>query len=145
DDMGLGKTMQVLALLLVLRRTPDADRRTSLIVAPASLLANWEAEIAGHAPALRTLVAHPSAMPPAGLKALSAERLADVDLVITSYGSLMRQPSLLAIPWRLAVIDEAQAIKNPGTRQTRAVKQIDARARIALTGTPVENRLGDLW
>jgi len=130
---------------LMLRRNPDEDRRTSLIVAPASLLANWEAEIARHAPSLRALVAHPSGMPSAELRALDATRLTNVDVVITSYGSLMRSPSLLALKWRVAVLDEAQAIKNPGARQTKAVKQLDARARIALTGTPVENRLGDLW
>ena len=79
------------------------------------------------------------------MKALDRDRLADVDLVITSYGSLLRVPALLDMPWRLAVLDEAQAIKNPGAKQTRAAKQLDARARIALTGTPVENRLGDLW
>jgi non-specific serine/threonine protein kinase len=145
DDMGLGKTMQVLALLLVRRRHSDGGRRTSLLVAPASLLANWASEIARFAPSLRTLVAHPSAMPVTELQALDSGRLADVDLVITSYGSLLRIPGLAKIPWYLAVLDEAQAIKNPGARQTRAAKQLDAHARIALTGTPVENRLGDLW
>jgi SNF2 family DNA or RNA helicase len=65
--------------------------------------------------------------------------------VITSYGSLLRVPALLSMPWRLAILDEAQAIKSPAARQTHAAKQIDARARIALSGTPVENRLGDLW
>ena len=79
------------------------------------------------------------------LCALDENRLADVDLVITSYGTLLRAPALLTSKWRLAVLDEAQAIKNPGARQTRAAKQLDAGARIALTGTPVENRLGDLW
>ncbi len=145
DDMGLGKTLQVLALLLVLRQGHVGDRRTSLVVAPASLLANWESEIARHAPALRALVVHPSAMPAAELRDFGDHRLTGVDLVITSYGSLLRIPSLLTIPWQLAVLDEAQAIKNPGARQTRAAKQIHARARIVLTGTPVENRLGDLW
>ena len=159
DDMGLGKTMQVLALLLVRRQQPrrrsnaetaehakiDIGRRTSLLVAPASLLANWEAEIARFAPSLRTLVAHPSVMAAADLQALDQDRLAGVDLVITSYGSLLRLPGLAKIPWQLAVLDEAQAIRNPGARQTRAAKQLDAHARIALTGTPVENRLGDLW
>ena len=81
----------------------------------------------------------------AELKALDRDRIAGVDLVITSYGSLLRVPALLAMPWRLAILDEAQAIKTPGAKQTRAAKQIDARARIALSGTPVENRLGDLW
>jgi non-specific serine/threonine protein kinase len=82
--MGLGKTVQVLALLLVLRRHADLDRRTSIIVAPASLLANWEAAIARHAPSLKAIVAHPSAMPQAELRSLDTARFADVDLVITS-------------------------------------------------------------
>jgi non-specific serine/threonine protein kinase len=146
DDMGLGKTMQVLALLLVLRRQPDdRRRRTSVIVAPASLVANWQSEVRRFAPSLRTLIAHPSVTPAADLQALDSSSLMDVDLVITSYGTLMRTPALATIPWELAVLDEAQAIKNPSAKQTRAVKQLDARARIALTGTPVENRLGDLW
>ncbi|HWF85457.1 MAG TPA: DEAD/DEAH box helicase [Vicinamibacterales bacterium] len=147
DDMGLGKTMQVLALLLVLRARAarDETRRTSVLVAPASLLANWAAEIERFAPTLTAIIAHPSAMTSAELKALDRDRIAGVDLVITSYGSLLRVPALLATPWRLAILDEAQAIKTPGAKQTRAAKQIDARARIALSGTPVENRLGDLW
>ena len=162
DDMGLGKTMQVLALMLVLRRDarrfkaeapqpaggkPEDPmrRRTSLLIAPASLLANWASEIERFAPSLKALVVHPSEMPAADMRAIDRDRLADVDLVITSYGSLLRAPELLRVPWHLAVLDEAQAIKNPGARQTRAAKQIDAHARIALTGTPVENRLGDLW
>jgi non-specific serine/threonine protein kinase len=145
DDMGLGKTMQVLALMLVLRRKNAGARRTSLLVAPASLLANWSSEIERFAPTLKALIAHPSAMPAAELRALDTNRLKDVDLVITSYGSLLRSPELRQIQWRLAVLDEAQAIKNPGAKQTRTVKLLDAQARIALTGTPVENRLGDLW
>jgi superfamily II DNA or RNA helicase len=147
DDMGLGKTMQVLALLLVMRAraAPDETRRTSLLVAPASLLANWAAEIERFAPTLTAIIAHPSAMTGAELTAFDRDRIAGIDLVITSYGSLLRVPALLATPWRLAILDEAQAIKTPGAKQTRATKQIDARARIALSGTPVENRLGDLW
>jgi SNF2 family DNA or RNA helicase len=147
DDMGLGKTMQVLALLLVMRArtTPEKTRRTNLLVAPASLLANWAAEIERFAPTLTAIIAHPSAMTSEELKALDRDRIAGVDLVITSYGSLLRVPALLATPWRLAILDEAQAIKTPGAKQTRAAKQIDAQARIALSGTPVENRLGDLW
>jgi non-specific serine/threonine protein kinase len=147
DDMGLGKTMQVLALLLVLRKraAPDDTRRTSILVAPASLLANWAAEIARFAPGLRAVIAHPSAMTATELKTFDPANIADVDLVITSYGSLLRVPALLATHWRLAILDEAQAIKTPYAKQTRAAKQIDARSRIALSGTPVENRLGDLW
>src|SRR5207302_4283359 len=96
-------------------------------------------------PSLKVVVAHPSAMPASELRALDASRLAGADLVITSYGTLVRAPELLKIAWQFAVIDEAQAIKNPSAKQTRAVKRLNAQARIALTGTPVENRLGDLW
>jgi hypothetical protein len=145
DDMGLGKTVQVLALLLVLRRQAGRQRKPSLIVAPASLLANWASEAARFAPGLRVLVAHPSAMSDADLKTLDASRLQGVDLVITSYGSLLRLPWPAAVVWRLAVLDEAQAIKNPEAKQARATKKLRAEARIALTGTPIENRLGDLW
>ena len=145
DDMGLGKTIQVLSLLLVLKRQESAKPQPSLLVAPASLLANWGSEIERFAPGLKALIAHPSALPAAELKTLDAARLRDIDLVITSYGSLLRVPWMAEFSWRLAVLDEAQAIKNPDAKQTRAVKQLKARARLALTGTPVENRLGDLW
>lgn len=140
DDMGLGKTIQVLSLLLTLERP-----RPSLLVAPASLLANWQAEAERFTPTLRCLVAHPSAMSQEALRALDDERLSGVDLVITSYGTLMRSPNLQAVRWHLAVADEAQALKNPGAKQTKAVKALKSDARIALTGTPVENRLSDLW
>jgi non-specific serine/threonine protein kinase len=143
DDMGLGKTMQVIALLLTSRRGSVAPPH--LLVAPASLLGNWTSELARFAPSLRAVVAHPSAMPAAELGAVRAPDLARVDLVITSYGTLARAPWLAATRWGLAILDEAQAIKNPGTKQARAVKALEARARVALTGTPVENRLGDLW
>jgi len=147
DDMGLGKTIQVLALLLALKEEdrPAAARASSVLVAPASLLANWAAEIERFAPSLKVLVAHPSVLSAAALNSLDAAQLARVDLVITSYGSLLRLPALCAMRWKLAVLDEAQAIKNPAAKQTRAVKKLDALARIALTGTPVENRLADLW
>jgi superfamily II DNA or RNA helicase len=145
DDMGLGKTIQVLSLLLVLKREDRGAPRASLLVAPASLLANWAAEIARFTPNLNALIAHPSAMPAAELRALDQEQLADVDLVITSYGSLSRLPWLETTRWRLVVLDEAQAIKNPGAKQTRLAKTLAARSHIALTGTPVENRLSDLW
>ena len=145
DDMGLGKTIQVLALLLTLRSEEEGERRPNLLVAPASLLANWEAERARFAPDLKALIAHPSAMPAEQLKALAPERFKGLDLVITSYGSLLRLPALSKTKWGLVVIDEAQAIKNPEAKQTRAVKALESRVRIALTGTPVENRLSDLW
>jgi len=151
DDMGLGKTIQVLSLLSVLKKESrnSADgtqqRSTSVLVAPASLLANWAAEIERFAPNLRTLIAHTSALPAVELQDLNVGKLAGVDLVITSYGSLSRWPWLQNVQWRVAVLDEAQAIKNPGAKQTRAAKTLDAATRIALTGTPVENRLSDLW
>jgi SNF2-related domain/SNF2 Helicase protein/Helicase conserved C-terminal domain len=144
DDMGLGKTIQVLALLLV-HRKGDTKRLPSLLVAPASLLANWAAEIERFAPSLAAVIAHPSAMPAEELKSIAPEKLAATDLVITSYGSLVRIPWLQSTAWQLAVLDEAQAVKNPDAKQTRAAKRLSARARIALTGTPIENRLGDLW
>ena len=153
DDMGLGKTIQVLALLLVLKNQADAQRpakstprvKPSLLVVPASLLANWASEIARFAPSLKVLLAHPSAVPASELKAFDPQRLAQFDLVITSYGTLVRLPSLTDTAWRIVIIDEAQAIKNPNAKQTRATKQLGAEARVALTGTPIENRLADLW
>ncbi len=145
DDMGLGKTIQVLSLLLVLRRAQGDSRRPSILVAPASLLSNWAAEIERFAPSLKAMIAHTSAMTSDELKSVDPSRLGGIDLVITSYGSLLRIPWLATTKWHLAVLDEAQAIKNPNARQTRAAKKLEARARIALTGTPIENRLGDLW
>ena len=144
DDMGLGKTIQVLALLLILKRE-EVHPIPSLLVAPASLLANWAAEAERFCPSLRLLVAHPSERPVEELRALDAERLRGTDLVVTSYGTLLRLPMLQDLPWRVVILDEAQAIKNPGTKQTRQVKKLQAQSRIALTGTPVENRLSDLW
>jgi superfamily II DNA or RNA helicase len=145
DDMGLGKTIQVLSLLLAERNGIKASRRPSLLVAPASLLANWAAEVERFAPTLTFVIAHPSAMPAKEVKSLAPETLSAVDLVMTSYGSLLRIPWLARTSWELVVLDEAQAIKNAAAKQTRAAKALDARARIALTGTPIENRLGDLW
>ena len=145
DDMGLGKTIQVLSLLLVLQRQAGSRPRPSLLVVPASLLGNWAAEIERFSPTLKTLVVHPSALPANELKSLDPERLNGIDLVITTYASLLRLPWIAGSSWRLAILDEAQTIKNPAAQQTRAVKKLKADARLALTGTPVENRLGDLW
>ncbi|MCL2716117.1 MAG: DEAD/DEAH box helicase [Alphaproteobacteria bacterium] len=145
DDMGLGKTIQVLSLLLVLKKKGQAGAKPSLLVAPASLLANWAAEIARFAPSLQAVVVHPSAGGIEELKAQNGDGLAGIDLAITSYGYLTRAPFLSARNWRLVILDEAQAIKNPGAKQTREVKRLRGDSRIALTGTPIENRLGDLW
>ena len=138
DDMGLGKTIQVLSLLLV----EQAAAQPSLLIAPASLLGNWAAEIEKFAPGLKAAIVHPSAMSADQIKQFNP---ADHDLAITSYGSLLRMPALAATAWRFVILDEAQAIKNPAARQTKAAKALQAKARIALTGTPVENHLGDLW
>ncbi len=143
DDMGLGKTLQVLALLVMLKA--DGQGGPALVVAPASLLGNWQAEAARFAPGLRVCVAHRSATEDAALPGRTQGDLAAVDVVLTTYATLARDDELRALQWRLCVLDEAQAIKNPGTRQTRAVKQLRADTRIAMTGTPVENRLSDLW
>lgn len=146
DDMGLGKTIQVLALLSALKGQRTA--KPSLLVLPASLLANWKAEMARFTPTLRALFVHPAEMPKDELDRMVADparTLRNADLVVTTYGMLLRQPWLLKTQWQLAVLDEAQAIKNPGARQTKTVKQLQADARIILTGTPVENRLSDLW
>ncbi len=144
DDMGLGKTIQVLALLLT-QRHREGSPAPSVLVAPASLLANWAAEAARFAPSLRLLVAHPSFTEPDRLKAITPQSLGDIDLVVTSYGTLSRLNWLTEVQWRLAVLDEAQAIKNPNAKQTRAVKALHSGCRIALTGTPIENNLRDLW
>ena len=146
DDMGLGKTIQVLALLLVLRaKRGSTAAQPSLLVAPASLLANWMAEIEKFAPSLKARIVHPSAMTAAEARQFTPDHACGLDLVITSYGSLLRSPGLAQAAWRLAILDEAQAVKNPQAKQTKAVKVLKAESRIALTGTPVENHLGDLW
>jgi len=146
DDMGLGKTIQVLSLLLLERRRSKGPAgMPSLLVAPASLLANWSVEIDKFAPELKARIVHPSAMTATGLKTFGPADTAGLDLVITSYGSLLRIPTLAEVAWRFVLVDEAQAIKNSAAKQTRAAKALKAQARIALTGTPVENHLGDLW
>ena len=148
DDMGLGKTIQVLSLLLALKEKKKSSAKPSLLVLPASLLANWKAEMKRFAPTLMASFIHPSETEKTLLAAMAGkagEVLAKTDVVLTTYGMLLRQKWLLDMEWRLVILDEAQAIKNPSARQTKTVKQLKADARIALTGTPVENRLSDLW
>ena len=143
DDMGLGKTIQVLGLLSLSRRHREPG--TDLLVVPASLVDNWRLEIERFAPQLKVLIAHPSHMPSPELKQLSKNAVDAHDAVITTYGTAMRTEWMKTHAWRNVILDEAQAIKNSGAKQTKAVKALDSRWRLALTGTPVENRLGDLW
>jgi len=150
DDMGLGKTIQVLAALL--RHKQYTRRRKALspsvLVVPASLLGNWKAEAARFAPSLHLLLAHPSETSRRTLDELVAgpvKELLHTDLVVTTYSMVSRLEWLSEVDWQWVILDEAQAIKTPSTRQSRAVKKLKGESRVALTGTPVENRLGDLW
>ena len=136
DDMGLGKTLQVIAFLLSLK---EYGRRVrALVVCPASLLGNWRAECSKFAPDLRISIAHHTVKP-------VDYDMDEADVVITTYLQVVKREDLQRKAWGVVILDEAQAIKNPGTTQTKAVKRLQARHRIALTGTPVENRPGDLW
>lgn len=145
DDMGLGKTVQVLALLLRTRQVDD--RPPSLLVLPTSLIPNWLAEAQRFAPSLHITVAHSSAGRDAAQATLYTRgRLwQGADAVLTTYGMLHRDDRLAETTWDLVVYDEAQALKTPSTRRARAARTIRGRARVILTGTPVENRVGDLW
>jgi non-specific serine/threonine protein kinase len=137
DDMGLGKTLQVLALLVLRKSLAKAGPAApALLVVPASLVANWKAEASRFTPGLDVQIAHGGSAP---------SDVSGADAVVTTYGTLGRAAWIREREWGLVVLDEAQAIKNPAAKQTRTVKALRARSRLALTGTPVENRLGDLW
>ncbi|MDF7823345.1 DEAD/DEAH box helicase [Pontiellaceae bacterium B12227] len=138
DDMGLGKTIQVLAALLR-KKAQMPHAKPALLVVPASLIGNWKREAAQFAPSLKLFIAHRQYGQNASCPDLT------VDLVITTYGMLNRLDWPAETDWSWAILDEAQAIKNHSTRQSKAVRTLKADARIALTGTPIENRLGDLW
>lgn len=138
DDMGLGKTVQFLTLHLARAHAMGADRRPTLVVCPVSVLGNWSREAARFAPDTPVVRYH-------GVDRSLGELAAD-SLVLTTYSVLRRDVAVLAgLEWGLIAADEAQAIKNPLSRTARALRQIPAPARFALTGTPVENRLVDLW
>jgi non-specific serine/threonine protein kinase len=147
DDMGLGKTIQILALLLHFQRN-HTTKSPSLLVVPASLMANWRAEAARFAPDLQICFAHPAETPSDGLVKLASkvkDKSSEVDLVVTTYGMILRLAWLKEVRWYSVILDEAQAIKNPASRQTRSVKELRSDWRVVLTGTPVENHLSDLW
>ena len=136
DDMGLGKTVTLIALHLH-RAAQDPDAGPVLVVCPASLLGNWEDEVARFAPGVPVRRFHGASRDLAGLSR---------GFVLTTYGTMRRDADLLGtIPWDLVVADEAQHVKNPRASTATALRRIDAQARVALTGTPVENNLTELW
>ncbi|GAB3157166.1 DEAD/DEAH box helicase [Micromonospora sonneratiae] len=139
DDMGLGKTVQLLALLA----GDGASTGPTLLVCPMSLVGNWQREADRFTPELRVHVHH-GAERARGAEFATAVR--DADLVVTTYSVAARDAAALAeVDWHRIVVDEAQAIKNAATRQAASVRSLPARHRVAVTGTPVENRLADLW
>lgn len=136
DDMGLGKTLQVICLLLKLKEEGQLGKQKALVVAPTSLLTNWGREVEKFAPDLRYSIFHGS----------NRKLEPDCDLIITSYGVARSDEKKLAKQeWEVLVIDEAQQIKNPQAQISRSIKKIPARQRIAMSGTPVENRLSEYW
>ncbi|NRN64162.1 RNA polymerase-associated protein RapA [Kibdelosporangium sp. 4NS15] len=137
DDMGLGKTVQLLALIAAEGTGPN------LLVCPMSVVGNWQREAARFTPDLRVYVHHGSGRVSGDDL---AAKVAESDLVITTYGVVSRQnEELAALGWHRVVLDEAQNIKNSASKQARAVRALPAAHRVALTGTPVENRLAELW
>ncbi|MEH2231188.1 MAG: DEAD/DEAH box helicase [Nostoc sp.] len=142
DDMGLGKTIQFIAFLLHLKEQ-DALENPTLLVCPTSVLGNWEREVNKFAPSLKILQYHGDKRPKG--KAF-LEAVKKHDLIVTSYSLLHRDiKSLQSVSWQIIVLDEAQNVKNPEAKQSKAVRELEATFRIALTGTPVENRLQELW
>ena len=137
DDMGLGKTLQVIAFLQRLKDDGALDRKKALVVVPTGLLANWEAELDRFAPGLSHFRYHGPGRSLQGF---------DADILLTSYGVARSDAATIGnLKWEVEIIDEAQNIKNTVTAQTKAVKSIPAGSRIAMSGTPVENRLGEYW
>ena len=137
DDMGLGKTVQVIAYLL---DRSDGLERPALIVCPTSVLGNWQRELRRFAPELTVHIHHGPD------RTREADELEEWDVVLTSYALLPRDRRLFTEgSWRVLVLDEAQAVKNPLTHAAQTARQVEAGHRVALTGTPVENRLDDLW
>ncbi len=144
DDMGLGKTVQLIAYLLHQKETTgEAERLPSLIVCPTSVLGNWQKELGRFAPSLDVMLHYGSGRLAGDAFAEAARR---ADVVLTSYATAaLDQETLQAFGWASICLDEAQNIKNAQTKQAAAVRSFPARHRIALTGTPIENRLSELW
>ena len=143
DDMGLGKTIQAIALLLHEREQAESPLPPALLVCPTSVVGNWKREVQRFAPSLRVTIHH-------GADRARGTDFVDMahqhDLVISTYGLVRRDVDVLQkVPWSDVILDEAQNIKNPRAKQTQAIRQLQAANRVALTGTPVENRLSELW
>lgn len=138
DDMGLGKTVQMIAFLEYCRVHYGGK---ALLVIPASLIGNWQKEIEKFAPELNYQILHKSSLKSSDELYIDKQAF----LCITTYGMAVRFDALKSIKWNYLILDEAQAIKNPGTKQTKSIKEIPSNMRIAMTGTPIENRLSDLW
>ncbi len=137
DDMGLGKTLQVIATLQKLREDGALEQGKAIIIVPTSLLTNWQKELARFAPELSVDVFHGSRRELASLRP---------DVLLTTFGiARSKAKTLQTLAWQIMVVDEAQNIKNPAAAQTRAVKAIPAKSCIAMSGTPVENRLSEYW
>jgi SNF2 family DNA or RNA helicase len=138
DDMGLGKTVQTIAMLLAVKQ--EDKRIRALIVAPTSVVTNWERELARFAPTLRVALWHGAD------RKEQAEQVAEAEVVITSYALLRRDEEFLTtLDLTYAILDEAQHIKNPLSATAAAAKRLRAKRRLALTGTPIENRLSEIW
>lgn len=140
DDMGLGKTVQIIALLSYLKN----KKEKSLIVLPVSLIGNWIDEIEKFAPYFSYYILHRSENKKLE-KAKNIFNNDNIDIFITSYGMASKIEWLKEVTWDNLIIDEAQAIKNPGTKRSKSIKELRSKFKVALTGTPIENRLGDLW
>ena len=146
DDMGLGKTLQVISLLLWAKRRGGKDKRPSIVVAPTSLVYNWMAEIKRFAPEMHVVAGEGSQSARAQTIARLAAEDCDIDVYLTSYPLIRRDISHLQhVQFRFAILDEAQYIKNAMSVGAGAVKQLKAKTRFALTGTPMENHPGELW
>lgn len=151
DDMGLGKTIQVISLLLQLKQAKTSDKKgrlPAMLVLPTSLLGNWQREIERFAPSLNLLIYHRSTLDAKTMEQIASDprsELEGVDVMAITYGLARRAKWLANVRWKLVVLDEAQAIKNANSAQSKAIKKIPCDGRLALTGTPVENHLGDLW
>jgi SNF2 family DNA or RNA helicase len=142
DDMGLGKTIQLIAFLVYLKEN-NLLKKPILIICPTSVINNWEKEIKKFAPSLKTIIHHGEERSKGKTFANKVQKL---NLIITSYSLVYRDlATLKTVKWQGIVLDEAQNIKNSQAKQSQAVRQLQTEFRIALTGTPIENRLSELW